>query len=51
MFDISYSSPADLDHVDKEIKNLEKLWGLKSLWDHEYIKNIKDIKFKEINCN
>lgn len=51
MFQISYSSPADLDHVDKEIKNLEKLWGLKEEWDQEYQKNIKDIKFREINCN
>lgn len=51
MFQISYSSPADLDHVDKEIKNLEKLWGLKEEWDQEYVKNIKDIKFREIDCN
>ena len=29
MFEISYTSPADLDHVDKEIKNLESIWGLK----------------------
>jgi len=29
MFEISYTSPADLDHVSKEIKSLENLWGLK----------------------
>lgn len=50
MFEISYTSPADLDHVDKEIKNLQNIWKLKEEWDQEYIKNVKDIKFKEINC-
>ena len=29
MFEISYTSPADLDHVDKEIKNLQNIWKLK----------------------
>ena len=48
MFEISYTSPADLDHVDKEIKNLEKIWGLKEEWDQKYIKDIKDISFREI---
>ena len=50
MFEISYTSPADLDYVDKEIKNLENIWGLKEEWDQEYIKSIKDITFREINC-
>ena len=50
MFEISYTSPADLDHVDKEIKNLESIWGLKEEWDQEYIKSIKDITFRDINC-
>lgn len=30
---------------------MEKLWGLKEEWDQEYVKNIKDIKFREIDCN
>lgn len=50
MFEISYTSPADLDYVDKEIKSLENLWGLKEEWDQDYIKNIKDIKFNDIDC-
>lgn len=29
LFDISVVNPADLDHVDKEIKNLESIWILK----------------------
>lgn len=49
MFDISYTSPADLDHVDKEIKNLEKIWGLKEDWDQKYQKDIRQIAFKTIN--
>ena len=49
MFEISYTSPADLDHVDKEIKNLEKIWGLKQEWDQKYERDIKDIPFKSIN--
>lgn len=50
LFSISYTSPADLDHVDKEIKNLENIWGLKQDWDQNYRIKIKDIKFAEINC-
>lgn len=46
MFEISYTSPADLDHVDKEIKNLEKIWGLKEEWDQKYEKDIKGISFR-----
>ena len=50
MFQISYTSPADLDNVDKEIKNLESIWNLKEEWDRDYNLKIKDIKFREINC-
>lgn len=50
LFSISYTSPADLDHVDKEIKNLENIWGLKEDWDQNYKIKVKDIKFREINC-
>jgi hypothetical protein len=49
LFDISVVNPADLDHVDKEIKNLESIWALKEEWDQKYIKEVKDLKFKEIN--
>ena len=49
MFEISYTSPADLDHVDKEINNLEKIWGLKEDWDQKYDKDIKNIPFRDIN--
>ncbi len=50
LFSISYTSPADLDHVDKEIKNLENIWGLKEDWDQNYKIKVKDIKFADINC-
>ena len=46
MFQISYTSPSDLDHVDKEIKNLENIWNLKEEWDQNYKSNKKDIKFQ-----
>lgn len=49
LFDISVVNPADLDHVDKEIKNLESIWALKEEWDQKYVKEVKDLKFKEIN--
>ncbi len=49
LFDISVINPADLDHVDKEIKNLESIWGLKEEWDQKYVKEVKELKFKEIN--
>ena len=51
MFQISYTSPADLDNVDKEIKNLENIWNLKEDWDQNYKIKIKEIKFKDINCD
>lgn len=50
LFAISYNSPADLDHVDKEIKNLYNVWSLKEDWDQNYKIKVKDIKFKDINC-
>ena len=50
LFSISYNSPADLDHVDKEIKNLSNIWSLKEDWDQNYKIKVKDIKFKDINC-
>lgn len=50
MFQISYTSPADLDNVDKEIKFLESIWNLKEDWDQNYKVKIKDIKFQDINC-
>lgn len=50
LFQISYTSPSDLDHVDKEIKNLTNIWELKEDWDQNYRLKVKDIKFKEINC-
>ncbi len=50
MFEISYTSPADLDYVNKEIITLEKLWKLKQEWDDEYDAKLKAITFKELNC-
>jgi hypothetical protein len=50
LFAITYTSPADLDHVDKEIKNLENTWGLKEDWDQNYKVKVKSIRFKDINC-
>ena len=50
LFSISYTSPADLDHVDKEIQNLSNIWSLKEDWDQNYKLKVKDIKFKDINC-
>lgn len=50
LFQISYTSPADLDHVDKEIKNLENVWGVKEEWDQNYKIKVKDIKFADIDC-
>lgn len=49
LFDISYPAPGDLDSVDKEIKNLENIWGLKEEWDRKYQNAIKDIHFKNVN--
>lgn len=46
LFDISVVNPADLDYVDKEIKNLEAIWTLKEEWDQKYIREVKDLKFK-----
>ena len=51
MFQISYTSPADLDHVVKEIKNLESIWNMKEEWDQSYKVEKKDIKFNDINCD
>lgn len=49
LFQIKESTPADLEFVDQEIKNLRSIWGLKEEWDRNYDANIKDIKFREID--
>lgn len=51
LFEINYPTPGDLDAVDKEIRNLQNIWGLREEWDRKYQHTVKDIKFKEVNCD
>lgn len=44
LFKINYSPNADLEYVEKEIKNLEEVWNLKNDWDNQW-KEFSLIKF------
>ena len=44
LFKINYAPNADLEYVEKEIKNLEEVWNLKNEWDNKW-KDFSAIKF------
>ena len=46
LFKINYAPNADLEYVEKEIKNMEEVWTLKNNWDSKW-KEMSSIKFNE----
>jgi ATP-dependent phosphoenolpyruvate carboxykinase len=48
LFKINYSSPAELEGVEQEIRNLEDVWKTKADWDTQW-EETKLIKFKEFD--
>ncbi len=46
LFKIAYDQSEELDYVEKEIENLEKVWRLKDDWDKEW-DEVKLVKFKD----
>ena len=48
LFKIDYPASSDLDAIEKNIDNLEEVWGLKNFWNQRW-EELKVIKFSEFN--
>lgn len=48
LFDIHYTTPADLEYMEKEIANLMDVWKIKEDWDNKWELN-KTIRFIDFN--
>ena len=51
LFEVQYTTPPELENVEKKIENLEKIWNMKNDWDQNWESRVKHIKFKEFNMD
>lgn len=49
-FQIQYEGFNELGDMEKEIENLEEVWGLKKEWD-DWQEEVKTIRFQEFNLD